>query len=203
MKKRIIIAFGLVALLWPIINANAYMIVEVNLPSIVFHAELAFKGVCQEKEERIIFPKTAPNGIVVTHYKFQVNDVLKGEVPGVFEFDQYGVATKEQAAKLGAPFAVGFIQFEPGKEYVVFLSGTTRLGVRAPVGIEQGVFFVIYTDAGKATVINRFANKNLFINLPLDKGMTKALKSINVDPKNPPVGPLDYDDFKSMVEVFK
>lgn len=203
MKKRIIIILGVIAIIWPVFNANAYMIVEVNLPTIVRNAELGFMGICLEKEVRTIYPEAAPNGIPVTHYKFKVLDVLKGDVPEVFEFDQYGVASPEEARKTGALFAVGSFNFEPGKEYVVYLSGASKLGVRTPMGIEQGVFNVVYSQEGKAQVVNRFSNKNLFKGVRSTKGFTKAMKAGNINPSNPPTGPIDYESFKAMVKALK
>lgn len=177
-----------------------YVVVETNLPTIVANSE-AFRGICLEREVRTIYPPATPNGIVVTHYKFKVLEVLRGTLGDTIEFDMFGVASGDEARKLGAPFAVGFMQFDPGKEYVVFLgSPSPKSGLRAPYGMEQGVFNVIYTAEGQATVVNSYNNANLFKNIRVNKAMNKALKAGNVNLAEPPTGPMSYDDFKAVVE---
>lgn len=181
-----------------------YVVIETNLPDIVANSDVAFRGICEIREVRTIYPPATPNGIVVTHYKFKVLETLKGTIGSSFEFDLYGVASRDEARNLGAPFAVGFMQFDPGKEYVVFLgSPSPRSGLSAPYGMEQGVFNVIYTAEGKATVVNSYKNANLFKNVRVNKSMTKALKAGNVNLAEPPAGPMSYDDFKAVVENLK
>jgi hypothetical protein len=185
-------------------RAAGYIVVETNLPDIVANSDVAFRGICETREVKTIYPPASPNGIVVTHYKFKVMEALKGDPGETFEFDLYGVASRKEARSLGAPFAVGFMQFDPGKEYVVFLgSPSPKSGLRAPYGMEQGVFNVIYTADGKAAVVNSYKNANLFKNIRVNKTMNKALKAGNVNLAEPPAGPMSYDDFKAVVENLK
>jgi len=201
-RLKTAIFFGLICAVVPVFVSEGYQIIEMNLPAIVSNAEIGFRGVCEKREVRTIYPVSAPTGVIVTHYVFAIKEMLKGKAENPFEVDQYGVSRAE-AIKMGAPYAVGFTQFEPGKEYVVYWSEMSRLGVRTPLGMDQGVFDIVYDNKGRTMVVNKFSNANLFKQISKGSPVTKTLKSVNIDVSNPPKGPISYDDFKTIVENLK
>lgn len=188
MKKWIVI---LLLSLFPIAETNSYQAIPISLETVISKSDIAFKGICEAREVRVIYPNG--RGITVTHYSFSVSDVLKGNVPVHFEFDQYGAPSRKEAQTAGAFYAAGFVQFEPQKEYVVFLSELTRLGVRAPIGMYEGVFDVVSVDQ-KETVINKFSNRRLF-----GKIKTAKLKAAKINLNTLTNGPIEYADFKKIV----
>lgn len=197
MRKRIAFFLAAAVVLFAF-SSSAYQVVPMNLEQIISKAAIVFRGVCKSKEVRTIHPAAAPGGVLVTHYVFSVTETLKGTA--LPEFDQYGVP-KVEAQKMGVPYAVGFMEYKPGQEYVVALTGPTDLGVYAPMGMAQGVFDVRYDAAGKAVVVNGFSNANLFNGK--GAGLTKALKATKMDAKEANGKPVSYDDFKKMVDVIK
>jgi len=201
MKRRIAFLFSFLSLFLIVATADSYQIIRVNLPTIVSKSEVAFKGKCESFEVKKIYPPNNPQGLIVTHYVFSVADCLKGECGSRFEYDQWG-APKREAKALGVPYAVGFAQFNTGSDYVVFWTSRTKLGLRAPMGMQQGVFKVDVKD-GRETVVNSFSNSNLFKGLPKTQTVSKALKAANIDENSPPSGPMLYDDFKKVVDMLK
>lgn len=197
LKIAFVFAFILVSFF-----SEAYQIIEMNLWAIIQNSEIAFRGKCESSKVMKIYPSGNSQGLEVTNYVFSVTECMKGECGSKFEFNQYGVS-KSEAKELRAPHAVGFTEFEAGKEYVVFLTSKTNIGVRAPTGMQGGVFNVTYASDGSAKVVNGFANSNLFKGLPKTKSVTKALKAVNIDESAPPSGPLSYGDLKKMVDVLK
>ncbi|MFH1873924.1 MAG: hypothetical protein ABH859_01905 [Pseudomonadota bacterium] len=183
---------------------QADQILPVNFPTIVERSEIIFQGVFKESE--IVKKK----GLILTLNRFQVKEVIKGQAAieaqldkDKFEFLQYGASNKD-TKKMGMAFRVNFVEFEPGQEYVVCLSKESEtLKVRSVVGFTQGLFDYIYDAQGKAQVVNKFSNKNLFQNLPATKSMSKTLKAGQIDQAQPPSGPIDYDNFKAMIKTLE
>jgi len=64
----------------------------------------------------------------------------------------------------------GMPQYEPGKEYLVFLSGPGKgTGFQSPIGLGQGMFKVKRLPDGRASVQNGFMNSTVFRSLNTDK----------------------------------
>lgn len=203
MKIRIVFIFGLICLVIPVLGANSYQMIEQDLESITRHSSIILRGVCQNRMTKMIYPETAPRGIMVTHYVFSMMEALKGSPSNPFEFDVYGTS-RQEALETGTPYAVGFYQFEVGKEYVVFLTGPSSIGVYAPMGMTQGVFDVVYSEAGKATVVNNYSNKSLFRGMTKTTKGAKAMKAAGIDASSgSPKGPLLYEDLKRLVNVLQ
>jgi len=198
-KRLILTVFVFLSLIFPAVTANSDQIVSINLSTIVSSSDVAFRGKCESKEEKIIYPEKYPNGLGIAHYVFLVEDVLiKGDlkVGDHFAFDQIN-ETRESARAKGIPY-VGTVRYEVEKVYTVFLSKPSSIGLRFPPGADQSVFNVITDASGKTTVVNTKSNKGLFNALPVQS--VKVLKSVNIDERNPPSGPINYDDFKTIVE---
>ncbi len=201
MRSRIAFIFGLICIVVPLFGANGYQMIEQNLEEMTKHANIIITGKCEGVTIETIYPEAAPSGITVSRWRFHpIREVLKGSAPDPFIFDTYGVS-RQEALKTGKPYAVGFYEFEPGKEYVVFLTGPTKLGVYAVQGMTKGVFEYVEKD-GKATVVNKFS-KSVFKGMGKNTAGGKAMKAANISVSKPPEGPIPYDDLKNFVNVLQ
>ena len=189
-------------LLCSISTVSANQAISLNISELM-QAEVVFTGVIESAEAKVIKIPNKRGEILVTTYTVNVSDVLKGDVPKTFTFTQWG-ATRAEAARLGKPFIYGPPLYDVGKEYTLFLASESSLGLTAPIGLTQGKFLVVRDAKGKAMVVRQYGNKSLFRNLPQTKAMTKALSAggIKADVA-PSAGPMDYDNFKAVVESLK
>lgn len=177
----------------------ATQVVPVNLPGLL-KAELAFTGTCTGAETYIMYHPKVPRGLLVTTYTFSVSadGVIKGDVSGTISFTQWG-ASRSESRKLGAPFVMGMPLYEVGKEYTVFLTSKSKLGLRSTIGLGYGMFNVTTDPGGKRVMVNSYGNRGLFRGLVTRPSVNKALKAAGARPGRPVVGPVGYDDFVSIV----
>ncbi|HPQ80879.1 MAG TPA: hypothetical protein PLZ86_04065 [bacterium] len=155
--------------------AMADSVMPVNAAQMTEKSELVISGRCISSRPEV------KNDINVTTSTFEVLDVVKGKVDGsTFTFSQFVFR--------GAP------SYEPGREYILFLTPESKLGLRSPVGLGQGKFMVL-----KGMAINERNNRGLFTGLPDTKKTMKALSVGGVDPKAAS-GPISA---KSLVDVVK
>lgn len=81
------------------------------------------------------------NGAVVTEYRLEVKEFLKGGRGQTFTFTTYGGVLGERGSAIaGSP------DFEPGEEVLVFLDKINRAGLRAVIGLAQGKYTVREVD---------------------------------------------------------
>ena len=113
-------------------RADAAQVLSINLGQTVSGADVAFSGICTSE-----YPFKMDNGLFVTTYEFSVLDDLTGNAGEVFSYTQFG-ATLENSKKFDAPYIYGMPHYKVGEEYLIFLTAETKLGLRAPVGLEQG-----------------------------------------------------------------
>jgi len=181
-------------------TAFASLVLPVNVEGLVEKSDVAFTGVCTEAKAHLIFPKKAPEGLLVTTYTFDIlpEGALKGKPPKVFTFSQWG-ATVEESKLYGLPYPIGIPKYKVGNVYTLFLTAETELGVRAPVGLGHGNFNMIERPDGEIAVMNDYGNKSLFSGLPATKAMSKALSASGISRTSPPAGPIDYDTFKKVI----
>lgn len=199
---RIKLTFAVLSLLMVmgfVRTSSANQAIGLNITDLM-KAKVVFTGVCTTAESSIKTREGKPGGILVTRYTFDVSDVLKGDVPKTFSFTQWG-APRAEAKRLKRGFIYGPPLYQVGKEYTLFLSSESNLGLRAPIGSGEGKFQVIKGPQGKSMVVNDYGNNTVFRNLPQTKGMTKALSAGGVKADAlAPTGPIDYDTFKAIVE---
>ncbi len=139
--------FGLLvafALIGPGGTTSASQVRPVNLEEMSQAAAIIFSGRCVGVEVRLD-PQLGRKVSVAT---FEVNRVVKGE-PGE------RVELKMLRSSSGAA------RFRAGEEVVLFLYGTSELGLSSPVGLGQGKFTVVEDKLGRKLAINRFGNKHL------------------------------------------
>lgn len=182
--KTIVYSAFLCLFLFAISVADAATVLPVNLEKMVAGSEVVFRGRCLGTT-----PKRSLNGIFATKYAFEVSEVLKGDVKERFEFTQVG-GSLSNSEKFNAPYIYGMPLYKVGSEYLVFLSEETSLGLRAPVGIDQGAFKVSLSADGSTKISNGRGNKNLFTGAA-GASLAKSIKASGVSVLSP--GPIDYD----------
>jgi len=170
--------------LFAIFVADAATILPVNLEEMVAGSDVVFRGRCLG-----VAPKRLPNGIFATKYTFEISEVLKGDIREELEFTQVG-GSLSNSKKFNAPYIYGMPLYKVGSEYLVFLSEETSLGLRAPVGIDQGAFKVSLSADGSTKISNGRGNKNLFTGAA-GASLAKSIKASGVSVLSP--GPIDYD----------
>jgi len=93
-------------------------------------------------------------GIGVTFATFRVDQAVKGRLGTTVELKFLGGGESGQGL-------AGMPTFRVGEEVVLFLYGTSRLGLTSPVGLGQGKFTVVTDKHGRKLAINEFRNANL------------------------------------------
>jgi hypothetical protein len=174
-------------------SAQASQIVLINMDQMM-NAPVIFTGKCVGAEAKAL--ETGGRTLPVTTYTFEVTDSIKGDVPATFSFTHLG-ASRADSARLGLGYVPGMPHFEVGKEYTVFLTSETKLGLRGVMNLGAGKFNMVKGSDGKAQVVNDYGNKGLFRGAEKSSSMTKAMSAGGVKPGA--AGPVDYDGFVRMV----
>ncbi len=196
--KHIFAGIALLLILIPFI-AFADQSLDLNMEDFA-RADVAFRGKLVSADASLMQREGHKGTMLITTFTFDVTDVLKGNLPSTFSYKQFG-ASREDAKRLGKAFIYGPPTYEVGKEYLVFLTKETKLGLRAPIGLKSGQFHVIEQSDGKAMVVNQYGNKSIFKNLPQTKAVTKALSTGGIrSGTRPTTGPVEYDTFKAVFE---
>lgn len=180
--------------------AHSTQVLPINISDMA-RADLVFTGKCTGVDPHLMQVAGQQGTLPVTTYTFSVPEdgVIKGDVTKTFKFTQAGMS-REDSRRLGVMYIIGTPAYEVGKEYILFLSNETSLGLRTTVGFGQGKFSVIADKDGKKQVVNEAGNKGLFVNVPTTKAMTKALSAGRSSTEAGGVqGPIDYDAFVQMV----
>lgn len=141
-------------------------------------------------------PKYRNLSTVVVEMK--VVDVLKGSAPQRFTYRQFIWDIRDRTD--GA-------SYRKGQELVLLLNSPSDLGLRSPVGLEQGRFVVKKGTDGRITAVNGTGNAFLFAGtagaLPLDapavqKKSTVAIPArLRTSPRS-----LTLDDLKQLVGAY-
>lgn len=142
-------------------------------------------------------PKYQNLSTVVVEMK--VVDVLKGSAPERFTYRQFIWDVRDRMDGAG---------YRKGQELVLLLNAASELGLRSPVGLEQGRFVVQKGQDGRVTAVNGNGNAFLFKDfsgaLPLEvpavqKKSTVAIPSrLRTAPRS-----LTIDDLKQLVAAYE
>jgi hypothetical protein len=198
--KRIVITTIMLLALMSSGVLGASQAVSVGMTDYV-KADVAFTGVCTGAETYLMAHPKLAGSLVVTRYKFSIpgDGVLTGNVSKDFSFTQWGAPRKE-CRKLGLPYFMGIPFYEVGKEYTVFLTSETELGLRSTIGLGYGKFDVIPVAGGGRVLVNDYGNKYLFKGIVDKPIVTKSLGVSGAKSIETRGGPVDYNSF---IEIFK
>lgn len=173
------------------ISSYAYYVKDSNIDELYSLADVVFQGTCVKVEKGVL---DGNKNLPTVKYTFNIENVIKGNIKVNDEF-LFSMADKVDTSSSGgfhSPLAAN-PRFEKDKSYILFLAGESKLGLRAPIGLESGKFDIVVED-GKKFVKNRFSNKSIFQN-----SSSKATKSI-VQSSD---GPIPLDDFLKVMEGLK
>jgi hypothetical protein len=149
LKWILLVAVSLVAAM-----GHATMVVPQSAQTLTEKAAVIFVGTCQNREVKAGTPD-------FTEYTFTIETVAKGALqPGEkFVVKQWGGTPPARSARMRI---AGMPIYEPGRKYMVFLGPENASGLRAPVGMGQGVFQVLPSADGQTVVQNSLGNRWLF-----------------------------------------
>lgn len=99
------------------------------------------------------------------------------------------------------PYVKEMPEFYVGQEYIIFFGRPSKTsGLVSPVGLWQGVQFVVKEKDGTLKVSNKFNNKGLFNGVTRQlKGMGKAVSTSESMLEESKKGSVDYDSFSSIL----
>jgi hypothetical protein len=156
MPRRLFLAFWLVFV--AAAPAWATTVLPLYLDDIIGQAAIAFQGRCVANQS-VRDPET---GLAATLTTFQVDEVLKGDVPATYTIKQVGGELPQERLHFKVP---GVPSFTVGESYVVFLAGVSDKGFSSPIGLEQGKFTVL-PGAQEPEVANGRDFKEMTARLP-------------------------------------
>lgn len=197
-RCRSLILFA--AVLLGALPAFAFMVVPRNLQELSQKAAVIFVGTCI-KVEKDLTDKQIP----VINVTYEVETVLKGDVPATYTFSQYE-PMHERTSLLGwgssqvvqtsrkwtAP------DYKVGEKNILFLYPESEWGLTSTVAMGYGKFKVYDDpDTGQALVVNRFGNAGLF-----EKNSTAALalQTHSHPPSQDASKPIRYENFLHFVQ---
>src|SRR5262245_8359701 len=112
-------------------------------------------------------------GIEYTEVTLNVTEAIRGRLSGTYKFRQFGLLAPRLTAGGGRklmPAPEGFPKYTPGEDLVLFLRPSAAwTGFRMPAGVTAGKF-----ELGPGRVANEAANKGLFDNVHMEKGLATA-----------------------------
>jgi len=183
-------------------TARSAAVLPVAMDDLVKKTNVAFAGKCIDAVPETVYAGDAKSKIPVAVYTFEIKqeDVLKGNVPEMFTFKQWGVSA-DSASKLRLPNPIGVPTYKVGLRYTLFLTAKTKLGLRAPIGLGRGAFRMFSGNDGKIKIMNSYGNRGLFDG----KTSPRLKKALSVQGANASKmhGPMDYDALKNMVKALK
>lgn len=163
----------------------ATMVLPQSAETLSQKAELIFVGTCLG---RVV--KAGPP--IYTEYSFQIEDAVKGALePGTtFSLRQWGGTPGQHPAGVkSAPRLIGMPSYVQGERYMLFLGAESQAGLRAPIGLGQGVFRVTTAADGTITVQNEMGNRFLY------PAADAATTGKSVRPTSRTTGPLRLNEF--------
>jgi hypothetical protein len=172
--KRTIVWLAVVglAVAWAVRPGEAHhAVLRFNLEEMTQTADRVFLGRCTAVDETTEF--IAQGEMPVTHYTFEVERALKGDVPRSVTFTQLGHPAKRASkgteitshGQAVGPdtFFHGMSEYRVGDRAVLFLIPNYMGGkLTYPVGLYQGAFFVSRMPSGQDLARNSINNLGLF-----------------------------------------
>jgi len=163
---RTLIGFLVMAtsiLVAPAFAVAHHMVLPFNLEEMVVTADRVFVGRCVAVNPTA---DTIAQGVLpVTRYTFEVERVIKGDVPSTFTFTQLGHPARVLAKRPATTLVLhGMTEYVVGDRLILFLVPNYLGGaVTYPVGLDQGMFALGDGDGATGTrVRNGRGNAGLF-----------------------------------------
>jgi hypothetical protein len=148
-------------------TASAAMVKQMGFAELVGNADKVFRGTVMGKEPGVVSAGGGELDTVV--YTLRVDDALKGDFGSgkealVIELTMLGSMKAE--AESGGAQRLFTLNVNPdlqvGSEYVLFTTRPSAIGLSTTVGLDQGLFRVFATDAGREMTANGLGNRGIF-----------------------------------------
>ena len=167
--RRAAVAAALALGAWQAVDAH-HAVLRFNLEEMTITADRVFVGTCVGIEPTKEF--IAGGNLSVTRYTFDVEQVLKGELPARFTFTQLGhparaamkgeLSSHGQAVQRGLTLH-GSADFSVGDRLMLFLIPNYQNDrLTYPVGLDQGAFRLEADAGGEIAARNDLNNLGLF-----------------------------------------
>ncbi|UCF35632.1 MAG: hypothetical protein JSU96_12420 [Acidobacteriota bacterium] len=159
-----------------------------NLPELVRGADRVFYGTCLGVDTA----RDAGTGLVISQYRFQVHEALKGVNVG--EIIQF-----RQVAAGGVGISIpGIPAYIKGQKILLFLYPDSRLGLTSPVGLAQGTFQRSRPVGSSVGFKNPLNNSNLLAGLSSDDAADAGLSEADLA-RLAPNEPIPLGFFRDLV----
>ena len=137
--------------------APATSVRKMDLAQLSKNADKIFRGKVVAIREGSL---NAGGGVIPTvTYRIEVSDAVAGEPARVAEFTSVG-STKKPAGQVQARFPIQMPDLKVGREYLLFVTRPSRIGLSTVVGLGQGAF-EIRSENGKDMAVNEANNLGL------------------------------------------
>ena len=146
-------------------SASAVLVLQINLEQMVSLADRIFVGKCVSVTDK------SQGGKTFQEVTFDIEKKIKGDFSGgQVTFRQIGSSnflkeepdSDQKGIRTHNAFEGELPEYRVGEEAVVFLSGESRMGLTAPIGLYQGYFKTMAGKSGEKQVMNRHRNRGLF-----------------------------------------
>lgn len=158
--RTLTLTFGLFAAMF----ANATMVQQMNLGELAFKADKIFRGTVMRVEAGTVTAGGAE--LATTKYVIRVSEMLKGDATNAagkdgnfIEITMLGSLKQPETANgLRRVNAFTPPNLRAGREYLLFTTAPSNLGLSITVGLGQGAFAFVDSD----NVLNEAKNAGLF-----------------------------------------
>jgi len=191
--KHTIVGLAALFLVAPV--AGATTLVQMNLADLSGRAGRIFRGTVVAVDAGTV--KAGGGELPTVAYRIKVTDALKGEFAGAGD-SKYVVVRMIDPAQGGertghvrrvSPFR-DLPVLERGREYLLFTTAPSRIGLSTTVGLGQGAFRIV-GEGARAAAVNAYGNAGLFNRMGAALGRSAQ----------PAAGPVAYGDMAARVRA--
>lgn len=148
-------------------TATAALVMQMGMADLVANADKVFRGTVIAREPGTVSAGGSEFSTVI--YTVRVDDALKGNFgsgkdAAVVELTMLGSLKKD--TQTGDVRHVSALNLNPdlsvGREYVLFTTSASAIGLSTTVGLNQGLFRVFNNAQGREMTANGLGNQGLF-----------------------------------------
>ena len=147
------------------LSSHATTVTKMDMDMLVNNADRIFRGTVVSKEPGTV--KAGGGTLSIVIYTLRVNEGIKGRFGGADTVelrmlgDLKATPTSSAAVRNLAHLDLN-PDLEMGREYVLFTTQPSAIGLSTTVGLDQGLFKVYTDGAGRELVANGMNNLGLF-----------------------------------------
>jgi hypothetical protein len=191
-RARLRLGLAVTAVLAAAVPTQATTLLQFSLKDLATRSDLVFRGTVLSAKPGTV--KAGGGELPTVTYRVQVDETFKGEYPApkndrtLVEIRMVGSgkATRSNGAVQHFSVFRDVPRLEVGREYVLFTTPRSELGLSTTVGLGQGTFQILGGGKEEQAV-------NLFNNRGLNRGMA--------DTRVPSRGPVAYDQLAAAIRA--